>query len=91
MRVLQYPQVDIDKVLMEASLLYRRILNHFKDDKEISLGLSMLWKYILTMLDCVLHKNEQELENFKLSIDRKVKDEVTLKMHDNKLIIMDLE
>ena len=59
---------------MEASLLYRRILNYFKDDKEISLGLSMLWKYIITMLDCVLHKNELELDNFKKRIDEKVAD-----------------
>lgn len=61
---------------METSLLYRRIITHFKDDKEVSLGLTMLWKYVLTMLDCVLDKNQQEIDNFKLNIDRKVNEKL---------------
>ena len=43
---------------MEASLLYRRIITHFKDDQDIAHSLSMLWKYVLTMLDCVLYTKQ---------------------------------
>ena len=76
---------------METSLLYRRIITHFKDDKEISLGLSMLWKYVLTMLDCVLYKSEQELDNFKINIDRKVNEKLQIALYDNQLKILGLQ
>ena len=51
----------------------------------------MLWKYVLTMLDCVLYKNEQELDNFKKHIDRKVDEKLQIALFDNQMEILDLK
>ena len=75
---------------MEASLLYRRVINIFKDDPEIALALSMLWKYILTMLDCVMYKKKQEIDKINNTIDKKVAEKVEIAMYDSQLEKMTL-
>ena len=76
---------------MEASLLYRRVINIFKDDPEISLALSMLWKYIITMLDCVMYKKKQEIDKINGTIDKKVVEKVKVAMSAYELEKMTLE
>ena len=76
---------------MEASLLYRRVIKIFKDDQEIALALSMLWKYILTMLDCVMYKKKQEIEKINNTIEKKVAEKVEIAMYDAQLEKMTLQ
>ena len=84
-RELRHPQVEIEAILLEASLLYRRVITYFKDDQEIALALSMLWKYVLTMFDCVLYKKEEEIGYINNTIDKKVAEKVENAMYDSRL------
>ena len=62
---------------MDASLLYRRVITHFKEEGDIATALSLLWKYVLTMLDCVLHKKQLEMDKITAKIEEKVEEKVS--------------
>ena len=46
--------VDQQGVLLEASFLYRRIIQLYSDNDNIAHTLSLLWKYIVTNIEAVL-------------------------------------
>ena len=70
---------------MEASLLYRRVITYFKEDQEIALALSIVWKYVLTMFDEVMYEKEQEIAHINNTIDKKVAEKVEVAMYDSSL------
>ena len=73
-----HPQVKMEDVLVEASLLYRRVINQFRADRETQLSLSMLWKYVVSMLDCVLADNQAKVDRVRRFVDKNIDEKVAL-------------